>query len=298
MTLVLSLLTPTHALQASDRKVVSISRGKIIEEDDQRNKAVLFRDRWAFGFTGLAELGRDRRTDLWLADALSRADQSLAPGEHDPRVLFEAVARRATEEFRRAEIVRLPSELRRHAFVGVCWGRFPDAASPLPYLALISNFHDRRAGELGRATDGFDFFINRADPGVSTIYWTGERLDRSGVRAMKSIERLNPRAPGFAAAAIRLMVDQVRSVASRKRTVGRGVLTMTIPGSVIEAARAERFILHGPPDPDHVTFLYFAPGSEDPTVHGPTYVGEGAVMSSFQAWHASGGRLAEPSRDS
>jgi hypothetical protein len=31
---------------------------------------------------------------------------------------------------------------------------------------------------------------------------------------MKLIDRLNPRAPGFAAAAIRLMVDQVRSVAA------------------------------------------------------------------------------------
>jgi hypothetical protein len=61
---------------------------------------------------------------------------------------------------------------------------------------------------------------------------------------------------------------------------------MAIPGGVIEAARAERFILHGPPGPDHVRFLYFAPGSEDPTVHGPIYVGEGAVMSSFQAWQA------------
>jgi hypothetical protein len=60
MTLVLSLLTPTHALQASDRRVVSIRDGEIVEENDERNKAVLFRDRWAFGFTGLADLGPDR----------------------------------------------------------------------------------------------------------------------------------------------------------------------------------------------------------------------------------------------
>jgi hypothetical protein len=167
----------------------------------------------------------------------------------------------------------------------------------VPELVLISNFHDRLAGELAHATDIFDLFISRPDPGVSAIYWTGERLDRGEVRAMKAIERLNPRAPGFAAAAIRLMVNQVRSVASRKRTVGRGVLTLDIPGSAIEAARSERFILHSSPEPDHVTFLYFAPGSEEPTVHGPTYVGEGAVMSNFQAWQASGSRLAQPPPD-
>jgi hypothetical protein len=292
MTLVLSVLTPTHALQASDRRVVSIRHRDIVEENDQRNKAVLFRDRWAFGFTGLAELGPDRRADVWLADALSRADQSLPPGEHDPRVLFEAVAQRATAEFTRREILGLPSELRRHAFVGVCWGRFPDVAHPLPYLVLISNFHDRVTGELACATDAFDFFIARADPGVSVIYWTGERLDPSEVRAMKAVERIDPRAPGFAAAALRLMVEQVRSVASRTRTVGRGVLTVDIPARVMDEPRPDRVILHSPPDPDQVTFLYFPPGSADATVHGPTYVGEGHVMTNFRAWQPSDSGLA------
>jgi hypothetical protein len=285
MTLVLSLLTPTHALQASDRKVVSIRRGEIIEEDEQRNKAVLFKDRWAFGFTGLAELGPDGRTDLWLADALSRADQSLPPGDHDPRVLFRAVADRATDEFSRREIRRLPSELRRHAFVGVCWGRFPDAAHPLPYLVLISNFHDRRSGEPAHATEVFDFFIDRGEPGVSTVYWTGEVLDRGELRAVSAIERLDPRAPGFAQAAIRLMVEQIRNVASRRRTVGRGILTVDIPAGVIESRGGERFIVHGPSHREQVTFHYFPPGSDDATIHGPTYVGEGTVMSNFRAWH-------------
>lgn len=283
MTLVLSLLTPTHALQASDRKVVSIRRGEIVDDDELRNKAVLFRDRWAFGFTGLAELGPDGRTDLWLADALSHADQSLPPGDHDPRVLFRAIAQRATAEFSRREIRRLPAELRRHAFVGVCWGRFPDVAQPLPYLVLISNFHDRTIGELGHATDAFDFFIERGEPGTSTIYWTGELLDRREVRAIGAIKRIDPRAPGFAQAAIRLMVEQIRSVASRRRTVGRGVLTVDIPAEVIDSARAERFILHGSPRQEQVTFLYFPPGSEDATVYGPTYVGEGTVMTNFRA---------------
>ncbi len=246
----------------------------------------------AFGFTGLAELGRDRRTDLWLADALYRADQSLPPGHHDPRVLFRAVADRATAEFGRAEIARLSSELRRHAFVGVCWGRFPETAHPLPYLVLISNFHDRVSGELARATDAFDFFVARGSPDVSSVYWTGEQLGRREVRALRSIARLDPRAPGFATAAIRLMVEQVRSVASRTRTVGRGVLTIDIPRAVIEGAKAERFILHGPPGPDHVSFLYFARDAEDPTIHGPTYASEGGVMTNFRAWQPSASSLA------
>jgi hypothetical protein len=71
---------------------------------------------------------------------------------------------------------------------------------------------------------------------------------------MRAIERLDPRATGFAAAALRLMVEQIRSVASRRRTVGRGVLTVDIPRSVMDAQRSERVILHSSPDPDQVTF--------------------------------------------
>lgn len=186
----------------------------------------------------------------------------------------------------------MPAERRRHAFVGVCWGQFPDVAHPLPYLVLISNFHDRVAGEVASATDAFDFFITRANPGVSTLYWTGERLDPREVRAMRVIKRLDPRATGFAAAALRLMVEQIRSVASRRRTVGRGVLTVDIPGSVMDAQRSERVILHSSPDPDQVTFLYFPPGAADGTVHGPTYVGEGAVMTNFRAWQPADNGLA------
>jgi hypothetical protein len=160
---------------------------------------------------------------------------------------------------------------------------------------LISNFHDPRVGELGHATDGFNFFVRRADLDVSLICWTGERLGPGEIRAMKALRRLDAQAPGFAAAAIRLMVEQVRSVASRRRSVGRGVLTLDLPRSVMNARGAERFILHGSPDPDHPTFLYFPAHSEDAMIHGPTYVGDGTVMSNFQAWRPSGAHPGSPS---
>jgi hypothetical protein len=108
---------------------------------------------------------------------------------------------------------------------------------------------------------------------------------------MRAIERLDPRATGFAAAALRLG-GAIRSVASRRRTVGRGVLTVDIPRSVMDAQRSERVILHSSPDPDQVTFSLLSPGSADGTVHGPTYVGEGAVMANFQDWQPPDNGLA------
>jgi hypothetical protein len=183
-----------------------------------------------------------------------------------------------------------PLNCARHAFVGVCWN-FPDAAVPLPYVVLISNFHDRRHGELTRAIDTFGFFIQRAELGASSIYWTGEELGRSEIRAMKALGRVDPAAPGFAASAIRLMVEQIRSVARRKRSVGRGVLTVDIPRAVFDARRPERFIGHSAPADYQASFLYFAPNSEDSVIHGPTYVGEHVVMSDFRAWQPSADEL-------
>jgi hypothetical protein len=60
----------------------------------------------------------------------------------------------------------------------------------------------------------------------------------------------------------------------------------------MEAERSERVILHSSPEPDQVTFLYFAPGADEALVHGPTYVGEAAVMTNFRVWQPLDGGLA------
>ena len=108
---------------------------------------------------------------------------------------------------------------------------------------------------------------------------------------MRAIERLDPRATGFAAAALRLGGANSKC-REPEANVGRGVLTVDIPRSVMDAQRSERVILHSSPDPDQVTFSLLSPGSADGTVHGPTYVGEGAVMANFQDWQPPDNGLA------
>jgi len=58
MTLVLSLITSSWAIQVSDRKLVRLdAEGKVTWKNEERNKAVLWCKRLAFGYTGIAEFG-------------------------------------------------------------------------------------------------------------------------------------------------------------------------------------------------------------------------------------------------
>jgi hypothetical protein len=102
VTLVLSVLTQEHVIQVSDRRLVRHDPATAQAEllDDEANKAVLWRGRLAFAYTGLADLGRDRQTDLWLAHTLA-AVQEEARGVSEPQVmdqrhLLERLAERCT----------------------------------------------------------------------------------------------------------------------------------------------------------------------------------------------------------
>jgi hypothetical protein len=76
MTLVLTCLTARNVYQVSDRRLTRISNPEEIM-DDERNKAV-FVGRVSFGYTGLAEIGKER-TDNWLA-RVRRSDRRHGAG--------------------------------------------------------------------------------------------------------------------------------------------------------------------------------------------------------------------------
>src|SRR5438105_4175654 len=88
VTLILSLATPELVIQVSDRMVIDSSSGQV--SNSNANKLVLFGNRMAFGYSGLAQLeGLD--TDKWL----SRVLQSASIRSTSDAVTH--VARRATE---------------------------------------------------------------------------------------------------------------------------------------------------------------------------------------------------------
>jgi hypothetical protein len=140
MTLILSVVTHQHLIQASDRRLVWFRHKKVVKRDDYRNKAVCWRGRMTLAYTGLAQVGPKRRTDLWLADVLLA---EAVAGQTDHGFALEHLADAATAEFLKPYIgKRIPPELRRHAFVAIGWASFDGGQSMDSYIAYVSNFHD------------------------------------------------------------------------------------------------------------------------------------------------------------
>ncbi len=87
MTLILSTLTENNLIQVSDRRFMSLD-GTLVEDD--RNKSLIWQGSLR-GFTGIASLGPERSTPLWLAHILSR--------QTDLQAALAEVARQATVTF-------------------------------------------------------------------------------------------------------------------------------------------------------------------------------------------------------
>jgi hypothetical protein len=288
MTLVLNLINQNHAIQVSDRRFTWPNPdGTTGPAEDHHNKVVVFKDRFVFSYTGLGELPGVGRTDDWLMETLHQFDIDLPPGDHDQSLVFASVADRATDAFRRPLIRRLaPSRRRRHAFVGICWGRFPPRLDQFePYVIAISNFHSAAARELAEPLDRFQVIGPRrlTDPQSSVVIWFGERLGSAEQRALNAIRRLDPERSGFAIAAIRLMAEQIRSVARRRRTVGRSLMAAALPRDSVRGATDEHFLLAGVPRANQQTFLYLPADDRSEVVYLPHYVGHSGMAANFVA---------------
>jgi len=90
VTLLLSVITPHYAMQASDRRVTYIRDGKIAGRDDERNKAIFVAERFTFAITGAADIdGGHRRvrsgTNRAQSGRGSHATRRAASGGRDVR---------------------------------------------------------------------------------------------------------------------------------------------------------------------------------------------------------------------
>jgi len=289
MTLVLSLVTHDHLIQASDRRFVSLNGKKVIPTNDYKNKAVCWRGRMAFAFTGLAELGPERRTDRWLANAIWEA---ASDGNTDHRVMLQRLTDASTTEFAKPRIRRIPSELRRHAFVVVGWARFVPEADTAPYTAYVSNFHVKgKSGirSLASARPEFEWFLQRLAPDQHGLLETLNGV--SPRRLSQLIEHLADvhTTRGEPGPLIDVMVDAVRKESKFNQSVGRGVLINVLPRSSLGAAPEEFTLSCGVLGPDMQSFLYAPRSSTEPKVaYGPTVVGRWGMISDFRVTSPDG----------
>lgn len=272
-------MTPQLVLQASDRRLVWFRNGEIERRDDEKNKAVLWCRRLAFAYTGLAELGTERRTDQWLAARLSECEGELPPGTGDQSAILQRLTEKASKYFTGPRIGRIEPALRRHAFVAAGWARFAGDSGFSPYLALISNFH-RAGNELEEATDTFELAIRRLERGEGGhVMPIGARLSQPERDALT--QRLAQH-DSNAEALTAILIEEIRRVARENETVGRGMLINSLPRASITAGQFGGVTLLSGPMEDTQTFLYLPPEDEQPTHHyGPTVVCGGTLMSNF-----------------
>ena len=141
MTLIIATVTQNHAVLASDRRVVELPSGRVL--DDDSNKTGLWCDRLIIGYTGLAQV-EGHRTDLWIADTISTC-RSASDVVH---VLRD----RSTEVFGR---MPYSNSIKRHAFVGVGWSMNAPGHPLTPLVFTISTALDASGNWTAEADEHF-----------------------------------------------------------------------------------------------------------------------------------------------
>jgi hypothetical protein len=287
MTLVLSLITESWAIQVSDRRLVWFgSNGTAVRKDDERNKAVLWCNRLAFAYTGLAELGPKREpTDEWLARELAEWWSDAGGHEQGQDALIAAIIDRAGAAMRRPRIARgIPPNLKRHAFAGVGWARFDGLGKMVPYIVRIQNHLD--GDEVDQLKpDDFRYAVDRL-PQVNKpimVTWVGQELGPEEAM-LEDLKKGDPGSKAYGPSAAEVLAEIVRAVAERNELVGRGLLISALPRWAIHPGSTETMLLASGPAWDELTFLHVPSDSDDPVMRGPLYVCEGRQMSNFQAW--------------
>jgi hypothetical protein len=280
MTLVLNVLTHHEVVQVSDRRFSYIAAdGTVTRQDDEKNKSVLFCGRLVFSFTGLGEIGPDRRTDLWLAKGLAAwvaEVERVGTGPKDQRDLLNDLTERATTQFRKPRYRGQP-----HAFVAVGWARFsPESDDYRPYLACISNFHNANGSELDAVSSTFNFWAHVLQEDRGGFLWTaGQRLESDEQDALVSelSEADRQRAPELL---IQAMGDTVRALAERNKFVGKGLMINVLPKASLSGSG---LIAAGPPLHHDQTFLYVPPEGVSAVQLGPVATCGGTVISDFRS---------------
>jgi hypothetical protein len=271
LTLVLTAATPKRVMQVSDRRMTYLKpNGTVHHYDDESNKAVLYCGAAAISYTGLGEL-EGQATDWWILEELADA-RSLSD-------VFHILRTRANEAFDPLRASWSRSALR-HTFVVAGWGVFPPEDEVQPYITVISNFEldGETAPEAG---DEFQETLMRPSGDAGLIVPAGEPLTEpewNWVRNEFSAHLEHDRDTQDLA---EILAGQVKFVAKRCSTVGRGLLITSLPFEGIRRNREAGFAgaYAQRLDDDHVTSFNMSPDDSTTTWEAPHLVCEGSVIA-------------------
>jgi hypothetical protein len=270
MTMILSLITHTHLLQVSDRRLtIRLANGSTATYDDESNKATFFCDRAVFAYTGTAFVDKEK-TDQWLTLALQPATTLQAA--------FDKLANEATTAFQK------PAMRGERLAVG-CVGWSDDEHQGLvPFYAVVSNFIVN--GKPRPApSDTFTVAGEKLPANKQFMIWSlGQDPEHAVARRLvRDIATVVKRGLS-AAAGLRLLVAAMRVSSRTNPTIGRGVMGNCLPRSAVGGA--EILVLSGGPMNDAATFLYLPPAGGGFVYYGPNTICGGTASLGFTFKHS------------
>ena len=228
MTLLLTCVTPSFVVQASDRRLTLLD-GSVHEQI--ANKATLLCKHAAFAYTGLAQMGILEKTHELLLRSLAKEDISGFGA------LLEELRRNATQAVRNLPL-RVPAsmrtQVRRTSFVGAGFlqveepavaGLAPSQDSLYPFIAVVSNAQNIAEEWADQASrdfvTSFKFMASTALFGLHVSGQTISDAERTGLRRNISECLRRGLSPNSVA---RHLTRAVRDVAARNSTVGANVM--------------------------------------------------------------------------
>lgn len=261
MTQIISYLEPGAVFLASDRRLTRLDGGL---HDDHVNKCVLYDNRVAFAFTGLAEF-RGQPVHEWLAQQLGKAPAT------ELGAAAEQVASAATSELRHLRWV--PAQHRHVTFVGAGWARTESEA-----FALRIRISNRNTD--GVVTTRFTVSHERcfADRRPTTMLRVDGRPMRDDVfDALLASLRHVRRRRGSIDAVSAAMVSAIRRSADFDSAVGRRVLTAIVPLPSLGQPIAALTLGQGDSPAELASFRYWEDGLWNGSAYGPTMVWPGGT---------------------
>lgn len=258
MTIILTCMTPTYIIQASDRRLTLRGSGEVA--DDHANKAVAFNFETVFGYTGISQVKKGNvRIDRWIADTL-KPDLTLEEN-------LEHIRMQLDQDTHPKEPL---------AVVCACWATTIPGTKHSACISVISNFYDQD-GNILTPTDKFrrvGLVVNPGVPiafhevGTPTTAAEGVDVRKELRRNINKLQKKYGNSPPPPSELAKLMVYSIRTLSSAliKKAVGKDIMVTSIPNREL-------------PDLQRTptTFEYFPEDRDEPISYSPILITRNAI---------------------
>ena len=242
MTMILTCLTNDFIVQASDRRLTSRRGKKIVPKEDNRNKALIYKNHYVFAYTGLADLGVNNTPIDWAAKVLSEA-ANLDVG-------LPLLKDRASGLMNSHYISRFPVRQRRLAFIGAGFAHHEEDGKLVrrPVYLIISNFMGSNGDWLEQPDQKFSIFsIPLTQESNFKLFLAGQLLEKDAEKEIKTLircfqkrqGRIRPETVG------RFLTRAIQKTAAINKGVGKNIICTFVPREYREDTGNNRTIHAG-----------------------------------------------------